>query len=128
MLHDKHFTILEAQELLIVIKPYLEKIMRLKNLLDEEGYDVYRHEYFGGIGPNGTGEFPKEMEELISYVKRVADKGILIKDLNSGLIDFPFETESGEEVYLCYLYGEDKIRFWHSIQAGFKGRRNIEEL
>jgi hypothetical protein len=128
MIHDKHFTLLEAQEQLIVIKPYLRKIIELKEFLDDIGFDVYNHEYFGGRGPNGTGAFPKEMDELVSYVKKIADKGILIKDLNSGLIDFPFVRESGEEVYLCYIYGEEKILFWHSIPDGFKGRRSIEEL
>ena len=128
MIHDKHFSIPEAQELLFVIKPFLEKIIELKKILDSKGFDVYNHEYFGGLGPNGTGKFPKEMDELVENVKKIVDKGILIKDLNSGLIDFPFVRESGEEVYLCYLFGEDKIRYWHSITGGFQGRKHLEEL
>lgn len=128
MLHDKHFSLNEASRLLENVKPLVEELVELKTKLDDMGYDVFRHQYFGGLGPNGTGEFPQEMEKLVEIVKDIASKGIIIKGLDEGLIDFPHIRKNGEEVYLCWKSGEDAIKFWHSIPDGFAGRKNIEEL
>lgn len=127
-LHTKHFTLEEANNVLDEIKPYIEEMMSLKKKLDIKGYDVYNHQYFGGSGPNGKGVFPDEMERLVEIVKNISAGGVLIKGIDSGLIDFPHLRENGEEVYLCWKAGEGEIAFWHSIDDGFPGRRNISEL
>jgi len=128
MLHSKHFSLEEARRLLPTLKIKLSKVVKLKNSLDKIGYDIYRHQYFGGIGSNGTGKYPAELEELIKNVNEITQIGIIIKGLDNGLVDFPHIRENGEEVYLCYLYGENDIEFWHSIQDGFIGRKSIEDL
>ena len=128
MLHSRHFTLTEANSLLNEIRPFIEEMVDLKYKLGDKGYDVYRHQYFGGEGPNGTGTFPEEMERLIDVIKSVVTYGILVKNLDSGLIDFPHLRTNGEEVYLCWRLGEKDISFWHKIPDGFQGRKNIEEL
>lgn len=128
MLHHRHFSLNEAQEMLFAIKEKLSRLVQLKANLDAKGYDIYRHVYFGGIGPNGTGKFPAEMEELVLIVKDFADRGILIKDISRGLIDFPHIRDNGEEVYLCYLQGETSIQYWHTIDGGFSGRIPTDNL
>ncbi|MBK8553070.1 MAG: DUF2203 domain-containing protein [Ignavibacteria bacterium] len=128
MFHQKHFSLSEAKNLLPQIKIFLSDIIRLKNKLDERGYDIYQHQYFGGIGPNGTGKFPEDLEELIKLIHQISEKGIIIKGIDNGLIDFPHIRNNGEEVYLCYLLGEENIDYWHRIKDGFAGRKNIEDL
>lgn len=128
MFHKKHFTLTEAQNLLPEIILLLINITRLKKKLDESGYEIYRHTYFGGIGANGTGKYPAELEELIKYLKILNDTGVIIKNIDEGLIDFPHIRENAEEVYLCYLLGEKQIDYWHSISDGFAGRKSIEDL
>ncbi len=128
MLHARHFSLNEANKLLESLKPLVNKMLALKNTLDGQGYDIYRHEYFGGVGPNGTGEFPKEMEELIEVVKKIASEGVQIKSIDNGLLDFPHIRGNGEEVYLCWKTGEEEINFWHKIPDGFPGRKSIDEL
>ena len=128
MLHKRHFTINEANRLLGIIRPLIEQLSGLKAILDEQGYDIYRHQYFGGISPNGTGEFPKEMEELVEIVKKIAAYGVVIKSIDNGLFDFPHIRANGEEVYLCWKRGEGEILYWHKIPDGFSGRKNINEL
>ncbi|MBV6478710.1 MAG: hypothetical protein HGGPFJEG_01467 [Ignavibacteria bacterium] len=91
-------------------------------------YDIYKHSFFGGITQNGSGVYPKEFTELIKIIKEITELGILIKSIENGLIDFPHVRDNGEEVYLCYLSGEEKIKFWHSLNDGFAGRRSIDEL
>ncbi len=108
--------------------PELTRLATLKKILDSKQYDVSRHEYFGGSGPNGTKQYPPELEELVIIANRFASKSILIKSLGEGLIDFPHKRENGEEVYLCYKLGEEDIKFWHSIESGFAGRKSTTQL
>ncbi|MEO8210255.1 MAG: DUF2203 domain-containing protein [bacterium] len=128
MVHKKHFSLTEARDLLPDLKIKLTKIVELKESLNERGYDIYKHQFFGGIGPNGSGKFPKDMEDLIKLVHQISEDGIIVKGIDNGLIDFPCIRNSGEEVYLCYLLGEDDIEYWHSIQDGFSGRKIIDDL
>jgi hypothetical protein len=128
MYHSRHFSLLEANKTLEEIKPLIEEMIRLKNELDREGFDIFRHQYFGGVGSNGTGEFPKELNRLVEIVKTISSKGVLIKGIGEGLIDFPYIRTGGEEVYLCWKAGEDNIAYWHRIPDGFEGRKSIEEL
>jgi hypothetical protein len=128
MIHTQHFTLEEAGTLLEELKPVIMLMVKLKQELDAKGYDIYSHQYFGGLGSNGTGTFPKEMDEFVSAVKIITTKGILIKGIDEGLIDFPHIRENGDEVYLCWKVGEDKIEYWHDIADGFAGRKRIEEL
>ena len=47
--------------------------------------------------------------------------------LENGLVDFP-STFNGRWVYLCWQRGEDRVGFWHEIDGGFVGRREISDL
>jgi hypothetical protein len=57
-------------------------------------------------------------------MKEIRSHGCLIKDLNSGLVDF-LSTRDGREVYLCWRYGEPRIKFYHELHTGFKNRQQI---
>ena len=72
MYHSKHFRLSEAKSMIPEMKISISKIVDLKNILDEKGYDISKHEYFGGFGPNGTGKYPKELEELIALIKDIS--------------------------------------------------------
>jgi len=123
-----HYTVKEAQSLLISIKPVLTEMVVLKRKLNDLGFDVYNHEYYGGRGPNGTGKFPDEMEKLIKIIKYLSSLSVEVKNIDTALIDFPHIRNNGEEVYLCYMLGEDKIEFWHNLTEGFIGRKSLDEL
>ena len=128
LLHPKHFTLNQARTKLMAIIPLVKELVNLKKALNEKGFDAYRHTYFGGSGPNGERYYPQELERLVEIVKMFSNDGIQVKGLDQGLIDFPHVRENGEEVYLCFLLGEEDILFWHSIDDGFPGRRSIDEL
>lgn len=127
-LHRRHFTLEEARRELTSVHALASKLIELKRQLDAKGWDVYRHQYFGGMGPNGDGSFPPEMETLVEIVRGLEARGILVKGLDQGLIDFPHIRSNGEEVYLCWKVGENDIGYWHRIEDGYAGRRRIEEL
>lgn len=65
----------------------------------------------------------KEVQDGLASIARL---GGAPKDLGMGLVDFPFLLE-GEEVNLCWRFGEKKIRFWHGLDEGFAGRKPIPE-
>ena len=81
-LHSIHFTLEDANSTLQEIKPLLSEMIELKENLDEKGYDILHHQYFGGIGPNGTGAFPSDMERLVEVVKIISKRGVIIKNMN----------------------------------------------
>src|SRR5438477_541685 len=100
----------------------------LKHQLDTKGYDIRTHSYFGGMGPNGLKAFPDQMEELVRLNQKLVTKGIILKDVDSGLIDFPCIRSNSEEAYLCYRLGEPAIQFWHRLDDGLPGRQRIDTL
>lgn len=64
-------------------------------------------------------------QSLKNSLGRIEDMGVLVKDLDVGLIDFP-TLYRGREVYLCWRMDEDDIDFWHGTQEGFAGRKLID--
>jgi len=54
-------------------------------------------------------------------------EGILLRDLHTGLLDFPGST-SGRKIFFCWREGEERVRYWHEVEGGFQGRRPVEEL
>ena len=127
-LHQKHFTVDQARRMLSGISHLVAQLVELKKKLDERGFDIHRHQYFGGSGPNGERFFPEELEQLVKIARNLEKKGIIIKGLDEGLIDFPYIRSNGEEVYLCWKLGEATINFWHRIPDGFQGRKGLEKL
>ncbi len=126
--HSIHFTVEEANDMLDKIKPLIEEMMSLKKKLDAKGFDIFSHQYLGGSGPNGMGSFPDEMERLITILKKLTADGVMVKGIDRGLVDFPHLRNNGEEVYLCWKFGEGDINYWHTIPDGFSGRRKLNEL
>jgi len=64
-------------------------------------------------------------KKLLEAASELAELGVEFKGVDLGLVDFP-ARRGGEIVYLCWQYGEDRIRFWHPLDAGYAGRQPIE--
>ena len=52
--------------------------------------------------------------------------GAELKDYELGLVDFPSELD-GRAILLCWKRDEERIEFWHEIESGFSGRREVPE-
>ena len=65
-------------------------------------------------------EFYKELEILL-------ESGVIVKDLEEGLVDF-YSSYDGREIFLCWKLGEDKIEFWHNVEEGYLERQHISAL
>ncbi len=62
---------------------------------------------------------------LRNALESVQQLGCLVKDLDTGLVDFP-TLFRGVEVYLCWKLGEPGIEYWHGVDEGFRGRKPID--
>jgi hypothetical protein len=58
-------------------------------------------------------------------IERIQELGCQVKDLDTGLVDFP-TLFRGVEVLLCWRLGERGIHFWHGVDEGFRGRKRID--
>jgi hypothetical protein len=65
----------------------------------------------------------KKLKECLEAIQAT---GCLVKDLDTGLVDFP-TLFHGEEVYLCWKLGERDISHWHGVDEGFAGRKPIDQ-
>jgi hypothetical protein len=63
---------------------------------------------------------------LREIFEKIEQMGVLVKDLDIGLIDF-LTRYQGREVCLCWKLGEERIRFWHGTEEGFAGRKPIDD-
>ncbi len=65
-------------------------------------------------------------DKLQEYAHELVELGIELKDGQRGLVDFPCRL-GDREVYLCWKLGEERVDFWHEVDAGFAGRQPVDE-
>jgi hypothetical protein len=126
-MESHYFTIEEANSALELIRPLIEEILEIRDEILTHKPEIWPAiERSAGNGGNATlSKVAEDFDRLDRLVHRVLDTGVQVKDINTGLLDFP-AWRADHEVYLCWKYGEDKIRYWHEINAGFAGRQPIE--
>ena len=76
-----------------------------------------------GGGVAGSDWF-RHQQTLKDEVEYLAERGILLRDPETGLVDFPAERD-GERVLLCWRLGEDDVAYFHAEHAGFSGRKPL---
>lgn len=64
----------------------------------------------------------EKLEDLLSELESL---GVELKDFSKGLVDFP-SRRGGKPICLCWMLGEDSIRFWHTLEGGFAARAPLE--
>jgi hypothetical protein len=67
------------------------------------------------------------VDQMQASVARIDAWGITLRDIESGLIDFP-ALASGRQIWLCWRLGEDGVDWWHRIDEGFASRRRLADL
>jgi hypothetical protein len=125
----RYFTLQEASEALNDIRPLMDDIQAIRQKILASQPEVWPvvERAAGNGGSQMASKMVREFERLDALVHQIHDTGVLFKDINLGLLDFP-ALKDGREVYLCWKYGEDNIAFWHEIEAGYAGRRSIDSF
>jgi hypothetical protein len=67
------------------------------------------------------------VDQMQATVARIDGWGIALRDIDTGLVDFP-ALVSGRQVWLCWRLGESTVGWWHTIDEGFASRRPLAEL
>jgi hypothetical protein len=126
MQFQKHFTLGEARTLLPHLRQIFQDIHRrrdrirdcddkLAKLLRQTGNDL------GGRMVNGL---LMDLLQMNGQLQRIQKMGVIVKDLERGLLDFP-SVRDGREVFLCWELDENDIEFWHDLDAGYAGRERL---
>ena len=130
----KLFSLTEAERARRELEPVLIEAMenrrRVADLDETLSGIANRILMMGGITVDyeGVARLRSEHNQLIKQINEALDRiqstGCVVKDLDTGLLDFPSILRN-EEVYLCWRLGEDRIRFYHRQDEGFSGRKPI---
>ncbi len=142
------YTIDRANERLGEVRPILEDLRarrleliairdRLRAASQAEvpgGTRTLVDEALGDAGAAGT-ESPRVLtarmqaviDQMQAAVARLDELGITLRDIPTGLVDFP-ALVMGRQVWLCWRLGEDDVAWWHELTAGVAGRRPLAEL
>jgi hypothetical protein len=131
---ERHFTREEATALLEEVRPVAEALVAHRRALTVAA--ARRARITARISGNGGDFDPQEPRELDEQLEREAEAvkraveqlrrlGVLVKDLDRGLVDFP-SLRDGEEVLLCWQVGEEEIAHWHGVDEGFAGRKPLD--
>lgn len=129
----RYFTPSEANELLAEVRPLAESLVQhrqgMRLAAEHRARLTARIAGNGGdLDPQEPGEldeqFQRESHAVTQAAERLERLGVLVKDLDTGLVDFPALHE-GEEVLLCWQVGEDEVAHWHGVDEGFAGRKPL---
>lgn len=130
---ERNFTPEEANALLPELRPLVEEmVLHRRKLAGAEARHAALLERISGNGgdlaPSDLAELTQEVElhatALARCVREISARGVQVKDLERGLVDFPAVRE-GEEVLLCWELGEDEVAHWHGVDDGFAGRQPL---
>lgn len=105
------FTPEQAREFLPEVRQTVQRIIAIKKEAD------------GKTNDDGIAE---AMGQLAKEIQKLEELGCVLKDMNSGLIDFP-AVRLGTRVWLCWKLGEDDVTFWHELHEGYAGRKLVDE-
>ena len=120
-----HYTLDQARALLPKIRQWLDAISRERQRLDEIDPQIESLLASGAdAGGHAVNRKARGMAAIKGFLNEFESRGILIKDLDRGLIDFP-AILGGREVFLCWERDEEDIEFWHDLDTGYAGRERI---
>ena len=122
----KLFTVEEANALLPKLKELLDDVAIHRDALRERAprlEPILQAANTNGGGRVGS-EYGVEAYNLYLAIERIRRLGVILKDLDMGLLDFPHER-GGRVVFLCWHPPEESVAFWHEIEGGYAGRQPL---
>lgn len=126
MLHTRHWTPEEANQLRPIVGATVRRVRAARDVLAQDAFDdefALLAESVGGAWPGS--ERAKASVDVALGFEALERLDIVVRDLDRGLIDFPALID-GREVYLCWLLDEPAVTHWHAIESGFAGRQPLD--
>jgi len=123
----EYFTIKTANEILPSViekfknlKKEKNEVLKLEHKLQSSVSTTNQLEQYVSLKQ----ELNRAITQFYDAITELEDTGVMIKDIDQGLLDFP-SKRFDEEIWLCWKEGETEIRFWHEIDSGFNGRKPV---
>jgi hypothetical protein len=120
---ERRFTTDEAEAALPDLRERLPRLREARRTLIASSRRITDAVAADGGGVAGSDWFAAQ-QLLKGDVTALAEAGILLRDPETGLVDFPAERD-GRVVFLCWRLGEDHIAWFHETDTGFSGREPI---
>ena len=124
MEEGRTYRVEEANALLPGLAQRLTRIREARQVLLRSAEVVKERVASDPGGTHGGREYWNASAVLRAELERLAAEDIVLRDPETGLVDFPGERE-GRRVWLCWRLGEDQLGFWHELDSGFIGRRPL---
>ena len=124
---SRHFTLAQANAIVTAIRPLVAEMLEIRQVIlsrEPQVWPVFE-KAAGNGGNTAASQVALEFQRLDTLVREIHRTGAILKDINTGLIDF-LALREGREIYLCWQYGEDQIVYWHEVDAGFAGRQPLK--
>lgn len=132
-MQKRYFTVEEANTLLPWVRQALDRAGEVYERLSQLNEELYALNFQARRDGRTSverrlnrlrqqiGQAQTQLEGIIAEMGR---KGIIVRDVEEGVVDFPSLRE-GREVYLCWRRGEERVLYWHETDTGFAGRRPL---
>ena len=120
---DRLFDAERAEAALPMLRELLPRVRESRRALIESSARITEAVQADGGGVAG-GDWFEAQRSLRTDLTVLADEGILLRDPEAGLVDFPAELE-GRRVFLCWRLGEDRVAWFHDERSGFSNRRPL---
>jgi hypothetical protein len=129
----------EMRDILELLRDQRAELIRLRDLVLERQSAVEATADSGSGSSRGSDDDePEELrlirlrmqgliDQMQAGVARIDALGITLRDIESGLIDFP-ALANGRQIWLCWRLGEEEVGWWHELSTGFSDRRPLIEL
>jgi hypothetical protein len=121
---DRVYTVEEADAMLPELRERLASVRSARQAMLHGAELVKERVAADGGGASGGREYWEAQRTLRAEIERLAEENIVLRDPETGLVDFPGERE-GRRVWLCWRLGEDRVAHWHELESGFSGRRPL---
>ena len=119
---DPAWTVAAANAALPRVRQLLERIKELVGQARQAREGAAERVEGNGHAPAGGAG-----GELRAAVDELTDQGIVLRDLDAGLIDFPARLADGRQYLLCWVLGEPEVAYWHWPESWFAGRRPLSD-
>jgi hypothetical protein len=120
---ERTYTAEEADAMLPELRERLARIRSNRQVMLAAAERIEGVVATDGGGTFGT-DYWNATRALRADVQRLAADNVVLRDPETGLVDFPGERD-GRPIFLCWRLGEERVEHWHEVDSGFLGRRPL---
>jgi len=128
-----YYDISAADARIVELRPVLEGLSADRGTVAEVQRELER--LHASDGDTDSREQLKErrvqmaatIKRMEAAVRQIDAWGVTLRDIGSGLVDFP-ALANGRPIWLCWKLGETDVAWWHELDTGIAGRKPLIEL